>query len=138
MHVNMIQLLRLIRWRNIAFVAFVMYALRHFVARPLLAENGYAIRRESLVEDRGFLYPVLEAGAGEMRLSPGHCHCGPFVTGDPLGERYIIQRIIQLQGIVAGRNRSSRPEDRADDVRDLLTELLELREEWRHANGTGN
>lgn len=108
------------------------------VLRRFLAENGYAIRRESLVEDRGFLYPVLEAGAGEMRLSPGRCHCGPFVTGDPLGERYIIQRIIQLQGIVAGRNRSSRPENRADDVRDLLTELLELREEWRHANGTGN
>ena len=41
---NMIQLLKLIRWRNIAFVAFVMYALRHFVARPLLAENGYALQ----------------------------------------------------------------------------------------------
>ena len=27
---------------------------------------------------------------------------------------------------------------KADAVRDVLTELLELREEWRHANGTGN
>ena len=42
------------------------------------------------------------------------------------------------RAIARGRSRSARPEDRADDVRDLLTELLELREEWRHANGTGN
>ena len=43
-HVTMIQLLRLIRWRNIAFVVFVMYALRNFVARPLLAAKGYALQ----------------------------------------------------------------------------------------------
>ena len=108
--------------------------------RAFLADRGYAIRRESLVEDRGHLYPVLEAGAGEMRLSPGQLLCGPCIAADPLGERYLIEKIVQLQSVTAGLSRSARPGDRAraDQVRDLLTELLELREEWRHANGTGN
>lgn len=110
------------------------------VLRRFLADHGYTIRREALVEDRGHLYPVLEAGAGEMRLSPGRLLCGPCIAADPLGERYLIEKIIQLQAVVAGLNRSARPGDRAraDGLRDLLTELLELREEWRHANRTGN
>ena len=108
--------------------------------RAFLADHGYAIRRESLVEDRGHLYPVLEAGAGEMRLPPGQLLCGPCIAADPLGERYLIEKIVQLQSVTAGLSRSARPGDRAraDQVRDLLTELLELREEWRHANRTGN
>ena len=48
----------------------------------------------------------------------------------------MIEKIIRLQGAVAGSNRSGRPEDqeKADGLRDILTELLEMREEWRHAN----
>ena len=48
----------------------------------------------------------------------------------------VIERIIRLQGAVAGSNRSERPEDRekTERLRDTLTALLELREEWRHAN----
>lgn len=110
------------------------------VLRSFLAENGYAIRREALVEDRGFLYPVMEAAAGTMRLSPGQIYCGAGLLRDPLAERYIIERIIQLQGVVAGKSRSANPADqaRANRLRDLLTELLKMREEWRHANGPGN
>lgn len=37
--------------------------------RRFLAEHGYAIAREALVRDRGFLYPVIEAGAGRC-ISP--------------------------------------------------------------------
>jgi tRNA (adenine22-N1)-methyltransferase len=94
--------------------------------RAFLADHGYAIRREAL--------------AGEMTLSPGRLLCGPCIASDPLGDRYLIEKIIQLQAAAAGLGRSARPEDaaKADAVRDVLTELLELREEWRHANGTGN
>jgi tRNA (adenine22-N1)-methyltransferase len=103
------------------------------VLRGFLAENGYIIRREALVLDRGILYPIMEAGAGEMSLSAGQRWCGAKLLHDPLGERYIIERIIQLQGVVAGRNRSA---DRAaaDDQRGVITDLLAMREEWRHAN----
>lgn len=110
------------------------------VLRTFLMDHGYAIRREALVRDRGHMYPVLEAAAGEMRLTPGQLWCGGHLAGDPLGERYLIDRILQLQSVVAGLNRSERVEDRdrADAVRDILTDLLEMREEWRHANGAGN
>ena len=59
-----------------------------------------------------------------------------LVDPGPLGDRYIIEKIIRLQGAVAGLNRSSRPEDekKADRAREILTALLAMREEWRHAN----
>lgn len=110
------------------------------VLRRFLMEHGYAITREALVEDRGHLYPVLEAGAGEMKLTPGQLHCGVKLLRDPLWDRYLIEKIIQLQNVVAGRSRSADPADRAraEEQRDLITELLAMREEWRHANGTRN
>ena len=110
------------------------------VLRGFLAGNGYAIRQEALVLDRGHLYPVMEVTAGEMTLSAGQLFCGAALLHDPLGERYIIEKIIQLQGVVAGRNRSGNQEDRvhADYQRAVITDLLAMREEWRHANCTGN
>ena len=104
--------------------------------RRYLMEHGYAILREALVRDRGTLYPVMEVTAGEMTLTEGQIWGGAKLLQDPLGERYIIERIIRLQGAVAGSNRSERPEDKekADRLRDTLTALLELREEWRHGN----
>lgn len=103
--------------------------------RAFLVGNGYAITREALVRDRGTLYPVMEAGAGEMTLTLGQRWGGARLLQDPLGERYIIEKIIRLQGAVAGLNRSTDPGDRerADALRDVLTALLKLREEWRHA-----
>ena len=108
--------------------------------RGFLADNGYTIVREALVEDRGRLYPVMEARAGEMRLSKGQLYCGARLVQDPLGERYIIEKIIQLQGIIVGRSRSEDPAERvqADAQREVLTDLLVMREEWRHANHSGN
>jgi len=104
--------------------------------RRYLMEHGYAILQEALVRDRGTLYPVMKVTAGEMTLTEGQIWGGAKLLQDPLGERYIIERIIRLQGAVAGSNRSERPEDKekADRLRDTLTALLELREEWRHAN----
>ena len=54
-------------------------------ARRFLAEHGYAIAREALVRDRGFLYPVIEAGAGEMHLTLGRQWAGADLLYDPLG-----------------------------------------------------
>ena len=108
------------------------------VLRRFLMDHGYAITREALVEDRGHLYPVLEAGAGEMQLSLGQLHCGVKLLHDPLWDRYLIEKIIQLQNVVAGRSHSADPADRAraEEQRTIITELLAMREEWRHANGT--
>lgn len=104
--------------------------------RRFLMEHGYAITREALVCDRGILYPVMEVHRGEMALSTGQLWGGAKLLRDPLGERYIIEKIIRLQGAVAGLNRSAALEDleKANGLRDILTALLAMREEWRHAN----
>ena len=104
--------------------------------RLFLMDHGYAIRREALVRDRGTLYPVMEVTAGEMTLSQGQLWGGAGLLHDPLGDRYIMEKIVRLMGAIAGKNRSERSEDRekADGLRDIVTELLAMREEWRHAN----
>lgn len=102
--------------------------------RAFLAENGYAVRREALVEDRGTIYSVMEAGGGEMSLTLGQLYGGAALLRDPLGERYIIEKIIRLQSAVAGLNCSVSGQEKADGLREIITALLSMREEWRCAN----
>lgn len=104
--------------------------------RRYLMEHGYCIRREALVYDRGTIYPVMEVVAGEMVLSAGQIYGGAKLIHDPLGDRYLIEKIIRLFGVIAGINRSADRQEEADRVRDTVTALLEMREEWRNANGT--
>ena len=104
--------------------------------RRFLMDNGYKILREKLVYDRGTIYPVMEVMAGYMELSLGQLWGGAKLKNDPLGDQYMIEKMIRLFGAVAGLTRSERPVDRekADHLRDVLTELIVMREEWRHAN----
>lgn len=104
--------------------------------RRYLMEHGYMIVREALVRDRGTIYPVMEVTAGTMELTTGQIYGGAKLLNDPLGDRYLIEKIIRLQGAVAGANRSGREayQNKANDIRDILTSLLEMREEWRNAN----
>lgn len=101
--------------------------------RLFLSRHGYRIVRECLVLDRGTMYPVMEVAAGQETLSLGQLWGGAKLLRDPLGDRYLIETILRLQTAVAGWNRSGKPE-RADETREIITALLEMREEWRHAN----
>ena len=104
--------------------------------RLFLSEHGYQITREALVWDRGILYPCMEAAAGQETLSLGQLYGGAKLLHDPLGEQYIIAKIIRFQSAVAGLHRAGGPEnqEKADALREILTALLSMREEWRHAN----
>lgn len=104
--------------------------------RLFLSTHGYRIIREALVRDRGILYPCMEAAAGEEVLTLGQLYGGAKLLGDPLGDSYIIAKIIRLQSAVAGLSRAGGPEnqEKADALRDILAALLSMREEWRHAN----
>ena len=108
--------------------------------REFLAGNGYEIVREQLVQDRGTVYPVMEIRAGHMCPTRGQLHAGVKLLHDPLQERALIEKIIRAQAVVANLNRTGRPADqvKADDYRDLIGELLMMREEWRHANCPSN
>ena len=112
------------------------------VLRAFLADHGYAIQREAVVPERGTLYPLMLVTAGEMTLSLGQVYGGAKLLHDPMGDRYLIHRILQYQGAVAGCNRGSAsgPEAKkqADQLREIITALLEMREEWRRANCPGN
>lgn len=102
--------------------------------RRYLMEHGYCLTREALVYDRGTIYPVMEVTAGRMILSLGQMHGGAKLMRDPLGDRYLIEKIIRLLGMVAGMNRADKQQEKADEVRNAITALLEMREEWRHVN----
>jgi len=106
------------------------------ILRSFLSCSGYEIVREKLVMDRGTVYPVMEVTAGHMELSQGQLHAGTKLLHDPLQDRALIERIIRYQAVVAGLNRTGRAADqeKADHIRDLIGEFLEMREEWRRAN----
>lgn len=108
--------------------------------RAYLADHGYQISREALVYDRGTIYPVMEVHAGEMHLSPGQLYGGAALLHDPLGDQYLIERIVRLLGAVAGLGRSTAPEEqkKADALREIITALMSMREEWRCANSSQN
>ncbi len=78
----------------------------------------------------------MEAVAGQETLSLGQLYGGAKLLHDPLGERYIIAKMIRLQKAVAGLNQAGGLENqkKADALREILTALLSMREEWRHAN----
>ena len=121
-------------------------ATRAEVLRRYLAEHGYTIRREALVLEHDKLYPVMEAVQGQESLSAGQCYGGAKLTCDPLGNRYLIEKILRLQNAVAGLHHArkqdicteERQDMRLEELRDILTELYAMREEWRHENCPGN
>lgn len=106
------------------------------LVRQFLADHGFAITREALVRDRGTLYTVMEAKAGQMELPPSQLWGGVKLTHDPLADRYLIEKIVRLQMALGGARRSDRPAEmrRAEELRETLTALFRAREEWRCAN----
>lgn len=102
--------------------------------RSFLAEHGYAIRREALVREKDTLYTLMLVEAGEMTLTTGQAYGGVKLTEDPLGDRYLIQRIVQIQSAIYAMGRSPSAGKEADRQREIVTALMKMREEWRHAN----
>ncbi len=74
--------------------------------RRWLAEQGFSILRETLVEDGGFLYTVLEAqfSGTPYCLTPGQQYVTPqlLASGSPLLSRYLDRLIPSMEKTVAG------------------------------------
>ena len=104
--------------------------------RRYLSEHGFVILREGLALERDTLYPAMEVTAGTMHLTPGQWYGGVKLLHDPLGNRCLIEQILRLQYAVAGLSRARDPQRRrqADELRDAVTELLQMREQWRQVN----
>ena len=69
-----------------------------------------------------------------MSLTLGQLYGGAALLHDPLGDRYMIEKIIHLQTAVAGLSRSGGGQEKGDALRNVITALLSMREEWRRAN----
>lgn len=68
-----------------------------------------------------------------MSLTLGQLYGGAALLHDPLGDRYIVERIIRLQIAVAGIDRSGGSREKGEALREIITALLFMREERRRA-----
>lgn len=101
--------------------------------RRYLGEHGFAIEREELVKDGGFLYFTIRARFGEgKRLSPGEQYLSrPLLNcGSELLPAYFDRIINALQRTVEGMRRSQREVEKLSYYETALKEVLEMRKEY--------
>ncbi len=95
--------------------------------RRYLSENGWQISQETLCQDGGFLYTVMEAIPGAQLLSPGEQYLSPALRqcGNELLKPYAARCIRGLADTLAGmeRAKSDVPEARRAYFRQALAEL---------------
>jgi tRNA (adenine22-N1)-methyltransferase len=112
--------------------------------RRFLCNSGYAIEAERLVCEKNELYVLLLARGGAKPFFPG---AGMLYTGhsqtlreDPLYPEYLDQQRKRLERAIAGAKRSSKACDfeRLEEFKSAYRDLMNLREELRHADGTGD
>ena len=85
--------------------------------RQWLQENGIAIRKECLAQERDKIYNIIAAEPGEMPpLSPGERQLGIYalIREDPLFPAYFARYLKKLRRIVAGISEAAAPEQVAD------------------------
>ena len=108
------------------------------VLRPWLAENGFSIRRERLVQDRGVLYPILDVSGGEMALSESEAWGGVLLGDDPLWGRFLEEQILRLRRAAAGlsRARDSALAERRETFLRIAGALEEKKGEFEYAHSS--
>lgn len=103
--------------------------------RLWLAENGFLMQRETLVQDSGFLYTVLTVRwDGERRtLSPGAQFVSPqlLADGSPLLPAYFTRLENALNATVEGLRGAEHPRpERLSYHESALHEIIEMRERY--------
>lgn len=89
---TMINILREAPWTKENTLLILEPQSKQALLRSFLLENGYAIRRESLVEDAGRIYPIILANGGsDTPHTPVELHIGLLerVASDPLLPAYL-------------------------------------------------
>ncbi len=107
--------------------------------RRWLPEQGYAVRAETLVQDKGVLYPILSAAGGTMApASEAQAWGGFLLEGDPLWGRYLSDRILRLRRAAAGLERARDPAlaVKRTALLSAAAALEQKREEWSRGERT--
>lgn len=108
------------------------------VLRRWLTEHGFCIASERLVEDKGTIYAVLRAEAGEgAPLTDAQAWCGAVSPREALYGAYAANRAGKLEEAAAQMRRGKS----ADAARIASMEadaraLRQMIEEWEHADRT--
>lgn len=105
--------------------------------RRWLGEHGFAISRETLVEDGGFLYSVMTASFGEgTPLTPGQQYISPAVLQEesPLLVRYLDRVCRGLSRAVRGLEQS-KDQARLAYYRQALEEAERIRKDYGDDSG---
>ena len=107
--------------------------------RRWLPERGYEVRAETLVQDKGVLYPILSAAGGTMApASEAQAWGGFLLEGDPLWGRYLSDRILRLRRAAAGLERARDPAlaVKRTALLSAAAALEQKREEWSRGERT--
>ncbi|MEA4965656.1 MAG: class I SAM-dependent methyltransferase [Oscillospiraceae bacterium] len=99
--------------------------------RRWLTESGFSILQETLAEDGGFLYTVLEARyGGAQRLTPGQQFLTPQLLNSrsPLLSRYRARLVASMEKTVAGIRQGGGDKEKLCYYETALRELLEREE----------
>lgn len=107
--------------------------------RRWLPEQGYAVRAETLVQDKGVLYPILSAAGGTMApASEAQAWGGFLLESDPLWGRYLSDRILRLRRAAAGLERARDPAlaVKRTALLSAAAALEQKREEWSRGERT--
>ena len=96
--------------------------------RPWLAGHNYRIAGETLVEDKGHIYPILRASGGQMPPpDPGQCYYGYASPQDPLFLPYLRRWCRRLERAAAGLQ-SAEKDPQPQRLEALRAALAALRE----------
>ena len=107
--------------------------------RRWLPEQGYEVRAETLVQDKGVLYPILSAAGGTMApASEAQAWGGFLLESDPLWGRYLSDRILRLRRAAAGLERARDPAlaVKRTALLSAAAALEQKREEWSRGERT--
>ena len=136
---TIISILQAAPWTASADVQLLLQPMtKAELLRPWLVENGYQILRERLVyENRGY-FPVMEVRGGERgrQLTLGEIWAGVCLTKDPLQEEALSYQIQKHRRALAGLEKatSSDASEKAAFERELIADMIRMREEWIDAN----
>lgn len=94
--------------------------------RPWLATNGFQVIEETLVLDKGHIYPILRVTGGAMRaLAPGESYFGFSNPDGPLFADYLMGWQRRLQRAADGLRQAEEPGERLGDLEAALEALAE-------------
>ncbi len=107
---NIAAILAAAPWTRAGPVLLLQPMSRAEVLRRWLPENGYAVRAERLVLDKGILYPILSVSGGAMPpASEAQAWGGFLLEEDPLWEDYLAQQTARLRRAADGLSQAKDP-----------------------------